>query len=163
MHDQTSSDWWSVVFCVFFLSSKTRKHVSNSGVRNRSTHMQRSECMRDYVLTAIAWYGRLTVGDRYRPFSSLAIVTMCMGQGPTVLRLQKPPFSRRPWFFRTALHIRTADLAARYRDRRRVTRTRAVQCRYANIPYVYAYAKSCLCTSAHAEPRGGCAHALESF
>ena len=46
MPDQTSRDWWSVVFCVFYLSSKTRKHVSNSGVRNRSTHMQHSECMR---------------------------------------------------------------------------------------------------------------------
>ena len=84
MHDQTSSDWRSVAFCVFYLSSKTRKHVSNSGVRKRSTHMQRSECMRlcNVVLTAIARNGRLTVGDRYRPFSSLAIVTMCMGQGP---------------------------------------------------------------------------------
>ena len=34
------------------------------------------------LLTTIARYGRLTVGDPYRPFLSLAIVTMCMGQGP---------------------------------------------------------------------------------
>ena len=41
----------------------------------------RTRRLRNLLLT-IARYGRLTVGDRYRPFPSLAIVTMCMGQGP---------------------------------------------------------------------------------
>ena len=38
--------------------------------------------LRNLLPTTIARYGRLTVGDRYRPCPSLAIVTMCMEQGP---------------------------------------------------------------------------------
>ena len=42
----------------------------------------RTRRLRNLLLTLIAQYGRLTVGDRYRPSPPLAIVTMCTGQEP---------------------------------------------------------------------------------
>ena len=50
MHDQTSSDWWSVVFCVFYLSSKTRStfptQESGTAQHTCSARRLRSECLR---------------------------------------------------------------------------------------------------------------------